>query len=122
MGGIKKQVVVSAPIRVYVAGPIGEGVKLHNIRRAIEVASSLRNLGFAPFVPHVYALWDLVAPREYEDWIALDDIWMKQCDVVLRIDGVSPGADREVAEAKRIGTPVMYTIGELLDWRASVQQ
>lgn len=93
-------------MRVYIGGPITLGHMIDNIRTAIQAATVIRDLGHAPYVPHLSLLWDLVCPRPYEDWLALDLEWLAVCDCLVRLPGESPGADREVAEARRLGLPV----------------
>jgi len=70
-------------------------------------------LGHHPFVPH---LFDLVDPRDelgYERWMALDLDWLSRCDALVRLPGASPGADREVAAAGRLGIPVLDGVAAL---------
>ena len=51
---------------------------------------------------------------DYDFWLAYDMEWLKVCDCVLRLDGESPGADKEDELAKKLGIPVYYSIGELM--------
>jgi hypothetical protein len=39
--------------------------------------------------------------------------WLELCDAVYRIEGASPGADREVRRAVEVGMPVYYSLEEL---------
>lgn len=52
-----------------------------------------------PLVPHLTVLWDTVFPHPYEDWMRLDFNMIERCDAVFRLQGESPGADREVEHA-----------------------
>jgi hypothetical protein len=93
--------------RVYVAGPItSSGNLLLNVKKALNVGSFLLKRGYAPYVPHLTCYWEIVANEEftYEDWLSLDIEWLSTCDAVLRLEGDSKGADREVSIAlsKRI--------------------
>ena len=106
-------------MRVYVAGPYSKGVVAENVREAIRWADHLLRCGFTPFVPHLTHLWELVSPKPYEEWLAYDFEWLVMCNAVLRLSGESPGADREVAEAERLGIPVFYTVTDLMVWRDS---
>jgi hypothetical protein len=99
---------------VYVAGPISKGDQFMNVRNAILVGERLRAAGLVPFVPHLSALWNLIVPVGYEDWMALDFSWIERCDAVLRMDGESSGADREVVFTNELGKPVFYSEEELL--------
>ena len=102
---------------VYVAGPItssgGEGV-IPNIRAGVLTGERLRRDGLVPFIPHTSAIWELVTPLSYEDIMAVDFAWLAKCDAVLRMPGLSRGADREVQEATRLGIPVFYSEADLL--------
>lgn len=101
-------------IRVYVAGPIGANDEGRAARIEAAGAAGIQLLlkGFAPFVPHLWAAANLNADgvASYEQWMDYDFAWLRQCQMVLRIPGDSPGADREVAEAQRLGLPVVYTV------------
>jgi hypothetical protein len=98
---------------VYVAAPMTRGVIAHNVHHAINVGAELLAAGYAPFVPHLSQLWDMVRPTAYEDWLDYDFAWIDVCHAVLRLPGDSPGADREVAHAASKGVPVFYSIREL---------
>lgn len=99
--------------RIYVAGPYSKGDSVVNTRRAISVGSLLLERGFAPFVPHLMMFWHLCEPQEYETWLAYDFEWVAACDGLLRLDGPSSGADREVELAMRLGIPVFYSLDTL---------
>lgn len=102
---------------VYVAGPLTTGNVMHNTRTALQLGSRLIDLGYTPFVPHVTVMWDIVMPMEYEDWMEYDAEMVSRCDVLFRMEGESSGADREVAQARELGTPIVYSIVELNAWR-----
>jgi len=109
--------------KIYVAGPYTKGDKLENTRRAIGIADGLFHFGFAPFVPHLSHFWESVTrrPYEYEDWMELDLAWVSAADLVFRIDGESPGADREIAYAEQRGIPVVYSISEAVAVRTEIE-
>ena len=101
------------PLRVYVAAPYTADPEACTAR-AIEVGCELLDAGQAPFVPHLSHFWEtLYGSRPYEDWLRIDLAWLAVADVVLRLPGESPGADREVAEAHRLGIPVVHSIAEV---------
>lgn len=100
---------------VYIAGPLS-GEMLPNTLRAVEVADRLLGHGIAPLVPHLSLFWHYHRPHEYEAWMALDFALLAKCDALLRMDGASPGADREVEEAEKLGIPVFLGEGALLRW------
>lgn len=101
--------------RVYVAGPYTKGDVAVNVRNAIEAASGLLDFGFAPYLPHLTHFWHLYSPRQYEDWMRLDLAFLPLCDAVLRLPGESAGADRETAEAERLGIPIFGSVSDLLE-------
>jgi hypothetical protein len=103
---------------VYVAGPITKGDQAVNVRRAMDVGSELLAAGHMPFVPHLTWFWHLVTFTDYEQWMAYDFEWIKRCDALLRIPGDSPGADREVEHATRLGLLVVH--GTAADFIARV--
>lgn len=78
-----------------------------NVRAAMDAAEGLLRGGFAPYLPHLDHFWHLVHPHDYETWLALDFAWLAACDVLVRLPGDSPGADREVAEAEHLGILVV---------------
>lgn len=94
--------------RVYVAGPLTTGDVFANIRRAVAVGQQLIELGYAPYVPHLTAFWELIHPNDYEAWLTQDLQWLSCCEILVRLEGVSSGADREVAEARKLGIRIVY--------------
>ncbi len=97
-------------IKIYIAGPISKGDYMLNIRRAVEVAHVLREAGFLPYVPHLAAMWHILFPREYEDWMEQDFAWIESCGSLFRVSGESSGADREVEHAQKLGMPVFHSV------------
>lgn len=100
--------------KVYIASPYTIGDVAVNVKRQIDCANELINLGFAPFVPLYSHFQHMVHPQPYETWVNLDLEWVGVCDCLLRLDGESKGADGEVKRAIYLGKPVYYSIGELL--------
>jgi nucleoside 2-deoxyribosyltransferase len=95
--------------RIYVAGPISSD-PLGNVRRGVEVWHELWERGFNPYLPHLTCYLELAQHREYEEWMELDFSWLLLCDAVLRLPGVSPGADRETGLAISVGIPVYHSV------------
>lgn len=101
--------------RVFVSGPYSadtdEGVK-QNVLRICEAIEKLVKNGFNPclLILGHYAPFKL----GYEEWmsLALDEV--KTTDILLRIDGKSSGADREVALATSLGKKIYYNLDQLL--------
>ncbi|HKI36050.1 MAG TPA: DUF4406 domain-containing protein [Gemmataceae bacterium] len=100
-------------VRVYIAGPYTRGDVAVNVREAMLAWALLQAMGHAPLCPHWTHFQHLLTPLDYEDWLAFDLEWLPCCDVVLRLPGESAGADREVAEARRLGVPVVHDVEDL---------
>ncbi len=97
--------------RVYVAGPIdGSGRHIPNLRRALDAGQRLMAAGFDPFIPHLNLIWSLVHEGAVpgERWQEWDDNWLRCCDALYRVTGVSPGSDHEVDLAQSLGLPVFF--------------
>lgn len=99
--------------RVYVAGPLTLGDPIRNVRAAVDAATALLERGYAPFVPHLNEFWHFAAAQTEATWLAWDFEWLAACDVLLRLPGVSVGADQEVALATELGIPVYYSLDSL---------
>jgi len=95
-------------ILIYVAGPLGTTDPFSRAGEAIRYADRLRAAGYACVVPHLNVLWAVACPGvPYEEWMRLDLALLERCDALVRLPGVSPGADREVAAARAWGIPVV---------------
>jgi nucleoside 2-deoxyribosyltransferase len=105
---------LSRPIRVYIAGPLTVGDPLENAIKAMEVGALCKAAGLAPYVPHLSHFWNEHFPDEYEGWMELDFAWLGACDVLLRLPGESPGAEREVKQALAMGIPVYSSLPYML--------
>lgn len=103
-------------LRIYIAGPITKGDYMINVRKAIDAAHALREHGLVPFVPHLSALWHLAYPRDYEDWMEYDFVWVRQCHALYRVPGESSGADREMEHARQFNIPVFVDMADLIEW------
>jgi len=91
---------------IYVAGPLyGSGHQDDNIRVVLETATRLRQLGYTPFVPHLYFFWNLIYRHHRDFWLGLDRDWLRKCDAMLRIGGESPGSSIEEVWANEFGIP-----------------
>lgn len=99
---------------VYVAGPYTQGNTIQNIRMAIEAGEALANAGFAPFIPHLTAFWDMLHEHPVSFWYAQDNEWLRHCDVLLRLRGESQGADAEVQLAKQLGKAIYHNVFDLI--------
>lgn len=85
-----------------------------NVRRQMDAANVLMNLGYIPFMPLLVHFHDQVHKREYSDWLKWCMAWIEDCDCVLRLPGESSGADAEVARAKELGIPVFFSIPDIV--------
>ena len=101
-------------VYIYVAGPISHGDYGVNIRNGVEAATRLLEHGFIPYCPHLSAFHHIIFPQPYERWIELDFAWLEKCDALLRLDGYSPGADREIDHARARGIPVFNSLDTVL--------
>ena len=106
-------------MRTYIAGVYSAGDQAVNVRNAILAMNRLMDAGHAPHCPHLTHFAHMLAPRAYEDWIRLALVWVGQCEALVRLPGESPGADREVAEARRLGLPVFEGVDAFLEARAN---
>lgn len=97
----------ASPLKVYVAGPYTDDPE-RCTAGAIAVGSAVLDAGHAPLVPHLAHYWHTRhGERHYENWMRIDLAWLTAADLVVRLPGVSPGADREVELARSLGIPVI---------------
>jgi hypothetical protein len=102
--------------KVYVAGPITLGDPINNVRKAVDAAQVLLQQGYLPFVPQLSSIvWHLIYPNDYETWLEYDLGWVAFCDCLLRLEGESKGADREVALARELNKPIYFDILDLVE-------
>ena len=107
--------------KVYIAGPMtggtGSNFNMAKIHEAIETHFKLIELGFIPHCPHLTVFCELMQPHRitYEQWLELDKSYVEDSDVLLRLPGVSPGADKEMGFARDAGIPVVHSVEELLE-------
>lgn len=93
---------------VYIASPYTQGDKPALVKVQINAFHILMDKGYHPIAP---LLAHFLNPRPYEDWLRYDMETISYCDILIRIRekdnfGVeipSSGADRETAEALRLG-------------------
>lgn len=113
---IHKRCTANRRTRVYVAGPMtGSGNPYANIYRGLDVAVTLLDRGYAPYVPHLTCILEMTqGQRSRETWLGLDKAFLLTCDALVRLDGVSPGADDEVRWATEAGIPVYYSLDQLV--------
>lgn len=95
------------------AGPLTRGDQFVNCRLAIDAGNHLRRAGFVPFIPHLFAQWHMIHPRDYQDWLDLGLAWLETCHAIVRLPGLSVGADVEEARANALGLPVFHSVHDL---------
>ena len=109
--------------KVYLSGPISNGDMLSsperwaNVMEAMRVGVGLMNDGFWVHIPHLSQFYDFVGGRKYEDMLQDDRIMVEFCDCLLRLPGISNGADREVEWAQKAGKEIFYSRQQLLSSR-----
>jgi hypothetical protein len=100
---------------VYIAGPYITGDPVINSRRAIGVGMNIHEqTGAAVIVPHMSLLAHAMFPREnVKYWYDFDIALLEHCTHLLRLDGESFGADREVKKAEKLDIKIFYgALGE----------
>ena len=99
---------------VFIASPYAIGDAQENVDRQREIAHILTDYGYVPLPPlvlgHYLEQW---RSRPEDEYIAMDFELLAKCDVLLRLEGESAGADAEVTFAKERGIPVVYSVDEL---------
>lgn len=101
---------------VYIAGPMTKGNYVSNIAKGCDAGDAVWQAGYYPYIPHLSAFWEFrsMSKKDYEDMMDLDFAWLEKCDALIRLEGESPGADREVQHAISNGIPVYYGVGDFL--------
>ena len=99
-------------IRIYIAGPYTSNPE-ENVRKALSVADELLDRGLVPFIPHLAHWWEQLSPKNYETWVDYGLNWLEVCDCLYRIQGESPGADKETERARELGLPIFVTVEDV---------
>ncbi len=105
--------------KVYIASPYTKGDVAVNVKRQLDCYDELLDLGFIPFAPLYSHFQHMAHPRPYEQWMEIDFVWLEVCDCLLRLDGESSGADREVKFAEENNIKVFYNINDLKNYYAT---
>jgi hypothetical protein len=112
--------------RIYIASEYSaksDAQRLANVHKQLRAYNRLILHDYFPFCPllshyaneHHFRATGQRIP--YDMWLRYDLIWLAQCEALLYL-GSSPGADKEKAEAERLGLPVYSTVEEILEVRA----
>ena len=57
----------------------------------------------------------MISPKEYTFWLSYDEAFIYHwAEAILRLEGSSNGADREVKIALELSLPVYYSIEEII--------
>jgi hypothetical protein len=93
---------------IYVAGPLGTKDPFSNAGLAIRYADRLRAEGHTPVIPHLNCFWAAICPGvPYEEWMRMDLEMVLRCNLLIRLPGESPGAEREYACAAEHNIPTI---------------
>jgi hypothetical protein len=106
---------------VYIAGPYsGRDAHGHhgymtieqNILNARAAMKELVTRGYGVFCPHTHsAHFEIITPDVGIDyWYELDLYFLKWCHALLRLEGPSTGADKEVEVCHELGIPVFFDL------------
>ena len=104
-------------MKVYVASPYTKGDHNENLRASVFAGDRLLEAGHTPFLPLLSTTWDVISPKTWEEMMEWSGVWLRACDVVVRLPGVSEGADTEVAMAEGLDIPVFYGVDAFLEGR-----
>jgi len=104
---------LDSDMKIYIAGPYSKGDVAENVRNAIHAGDYVSRFGHVPFIPHLTHFWHMLIPHDYEFWMSQDEQWLSSCDAILRLEGESEGADREVKKAIELGMPVYRSVFEV---------
>lgn len=106
---------------IYVAGPYSApsaAERQYHVEAAMNVGLALLQRGHAPVIPHLTHFFASYIRRmhgeslPYETYMAWDAELLYCCDALFLIAS-SPGADREVAAAERLGLSVFRAIDDI---------
>ena len=116
-------------IGVYVAGKISDPNcinYLKNLKAGIEASAEvMMTEGLAPFSPFLDFQYILTSPLgnkiTIEDYQSMSMHWLSKSDAVYVHEGsdwrTSKGTLAEIAKAKELGIPVVYTYDDLIKFR-----
>lgn len=85
---------------LYLAAPYTHPDPVENTHRVIKVADVVYDLtDYVPIIPHLTLFWHAVTPHPVHFWYAYDRFLLEACDTIVRLPGVSAGADQELEHA-----------------------
>ncbi|MCK5017483.1 MAG: DUF4406 domain-containing protein [Candidatus Peribacteraceae bacterium] len=98
---------------IYLACPMTKGNWTTNVRQCLQFAEELFTKGYTPIAPVLTWFWDIVHYHSHEDWLEYAFGLVAVSDAVLRVPGVSEGADMELDYAVRHDIPIYTDINDL---------
>lgn len=101
---------------IYIASPYTMGDVGQNVRVQIEAAHQIMDAGHCPIAPLLNHYLHIHRPRQYEEWLRMDLKLLSKADVLVRLHGLSIGADKEVGYATSVGIPVFHTIEDAIEY------
>ena len=114
---------MAAMKRVYVAGAYSSNNVLgvfDNIREGMRWSTKVLLAGYAPFCPWVDFHFQLMLREDdrrltVQDYYEYSLAWLRVCDVLFVTPGweTSGGTKAEIAEARRLGIPVVFAMDEI---------
>ena len=103
--------------KLYLSGPISDGGTFpkarqwYSVVRALGIARELMDEGVWVHVPHLTFLFDVAGcPRAYHDMLQDDKPMIEFCHGLLRLPGVSFGANREVEWAREMEKSIFTSL------------
>lgn len=101
---------------IFISAPYTIGDHALNVRAAIDATEQVMLLGAVAYNPLLSHFHQIVYPPTWHDWMKQSLTILSKCDALLRVDGESEGADKEVVFAKENGIPVFYSLADLKAW------
>lgn len=117
---------MTAPLRIYVAGPYTAPTLAENeahVLRSIDISLALLAKGHFPFIPHLTHYVEMRAKERnirisWEEYMRWDEQWLRQCDALFYI-APSRGADMELGLATKFGLTIFRDLAEVPDLHQS---
>ena len=99
---------------IYIASPYSIGDLTANVRVQLDAFERIMEMGHLPFAPLLDHFQHIVHPRSDESWLYDYCLpWVERCDLILRLPGVSFGADIEVGHAIKHGVEPCFGWSDL---------
>lgn len=93
---------------LYLAAPYTRDDPVENTSKICRVADHIYQASkWVPVIPHLTLLWHLVSPHPVDFWYDYDLHLLRRCDAIVRLPGLSTGADREMKVADSLGLEVV---------------